>query len=317
MTPRPLRPDRAQSGRRGEVAGTMSGIFLTGACGFVGRRLLPRLGAPGDVTGLAASAAPAPPGTRVITGNLLEPDAWKDALAGCDTIVHLAAVTGKAPAKVHFEVNLRGTETLLEAAAGAGVRRFLFVSTIAVRFDDIRRYPYARAKKQAEQAVRRSGLDHVIVRPTMVFGPGSPVQRGFAALAALPVSPVFDGGRARVQPIDVDDLGDLIADVVRDDPFDGATLEFGGPEVLTANELVGLMRTVAGRGAGGRLKLPTAPLRPILSALERIDPRLAPFTVGQLCTFRFDGVAEPNPYWLKRRADLVTVAAMIAAGATP
>lgn len=291
----------------------MSRFFLTGSGGFVGSRLLERLAAMGDVVCLDASGTPDARGARTITGNLLKPDDWRGALAGCDTVVHLAAVTGKAPAKVHFDVNLRGTEALLDAATAAGVRRFLFVSSIAVRFDDIRHYPYALAKQRAEAAVRGSGLGHVIVRPTMVFGPGSPVQKGFAALAGLPISPVFDGGRARVQPIDVDDLAGLIADVVRTDPFEGATLEFGGPDVLTANELVGLLRKAAGRGAGGRLSVPTAPLRPLLSLLERIDPRLAPFTVGQLCTFRFDGVAEPNPYWLERSAELVTVPAMLAA----
>jgi len=289
--------------------------FLTGAGGFVGRSLLPRLAALGDVVGLDSGTGPPLDGVDTVRGDLLEPDAWRDALAGCDTVVHLAAVTGKAPAKTHFDVNLHGTERLLAAAATAGVRRFLFVSTIAVRFADIRNYPYALAKKRAEEAVRGSGLGHAIVRPTMVFGAGSPVQKGFAALAKLPVSPVFDGGRARVQPIDVEDLAGLIADVVRTDPFAGATLEFGGPDILTANELVGLMRATAGRGRGGRLALPTAPIRPLLSLLERIDPRLAPFTVGQLCTFRFDGVAEPNPYWLERSADLATVSAMVAAGA--
>jgi NADH dehydrogenase len=293
----------------------MSRIFLTGSGGFVGGRLLDRLAAMGDVVCLDVTAGPKPDGVTTITGDLREPDAWRGALAGCDTVVHLAAVTGKAPAKRHFDVNLYGTAALLDAAAAAGVRRFLFVSTIAVRFADIRRYPYARAKKQAEEAVRRSGLGHVIVRPTMVFGAGSPVQSGLAALARLPVSPVFDGGRARVQPIAVDDLVQLISDVVRTDAFDGATLEFGGPDILTANELVGLMRSAAGRRPGGRLSVPTAPLRPLLAALESLDPRLAPFTVGQLCTFRFDGVAEPNPYWLERSAELTTVAAMVAAGA--
>ena len=293
----------------------MSRIFLTGSGGFVGRRLVERLAALGDVVCLDVTAGPKPAGVTSVTGDLRRPDAWRAALADCDTVVHLAAVTGKASARRHFDVNLHGTESLLDAAAAAGVRRFLFVSTIAVRFPDIRRYPYARAKKQAEAAVRGSGLAHVVVRPTMVFGAGSPVQSGFRALAGLPVSPVFDGGRARVQPIDVADLVALLTDVVRTDPFEGATLEFGGPDILTANELVGLMRSAAGHGSGGRLSVPTAALRPLLAGLERIDPRLPPFTVGQLCTFRFDGVAEPNPYWLERSAELKTVAAMLANGA--
>jgi NADH dehydrogenase len=289
----------------------MSRIFLTGSGGFIGRRLLERLAVAGDVVCLQHTARPLPAGVTGCRGDLREPGAWRDALAGCGTVVHLAAVTGKAPAVRYEDVIVRGTESLLEAARAAGARRFLYVSTIAVRFSDIRRYPYARAKVRAEEAVRASGLAHVIVRPTLVFGAGSPGQAGLESLARLPVAPLFDGGRARVQPIDVADLADLAGDVLREDPFDGATLEFGGPEVLTVADLIARMRAAAGRGAGPALTVPTAPLRPILTLLERIGPRLAPITVGQLGTFRFDGVAEPNPYWQARRARLRTVASML------
>lgn len=293
----------------------MSRIFLTGSGGFIGRRLLEQLAVAGDVVCLQRTARPLPPGVTACRGDLREPGAWRDALAGCGTVVHLAAVTGKAPASHYLDVIGRGTESLLDAARAAGVSRFLHVSTIAVRFSDIRRYPYARAKVQAEEAVRESGLPYAIVRPTLVFGAGSAVQAGFESLARLPVTPLFDGGRARVQPIDVADLADLTGDVLRDDPFDGATLEFGGPEVLTVADLIARMRAAAGHGAGPALTVPTAPLRPVLSLLERIDPRLAPITVGQLGTFRFDGIAEPNAYWQARRARLRPVASMLEAGA--
>jgi NADH dehydrogenase len=292
----------------------MSRIFLTGADGFVGRRLVERFQG-GELVSLQQTDRPPAAGASIVRADLRNPAAWRASLAGCDTVVHLASVTGKAPASLYFDTNLRGTEALLEAARSAGVRRFLFVSSIAVRFDDIRQYPYARSKLQAEAAVRAAGLPYVIVRPTMVFGPGSPVQAGFESLARLPVSPVFDGGRARVQPIHVEDLADLIADGVRDDAFTGATLEFGGPEVVTVSALIERMRSLAGRAAGRLLSVPTAPLRPLLALLERIDYRLAPITAGQLCTFRFDGAAEPNGYWEARRAGLRSLAAMLEGGA--
>lgn len=289
----------------------MSRIFITGSGGFVGRRLLPRLAGHDLVCLLQAEEESLPEGPTVWRGDLRRPEDWQRGLEGCDTVVHLASVTGKAPANAYFEVNLRGTEALLNAALDAGISRFLFISSIAVRFDDIRQYPYARSKRDAEAAVRESGIGHVIVRPTMVFGPGSPIQSALRSLAGLPASPVFDGGRARVQPIHVEDLADLLADVLEADPFAGTVLEFGGPAALSMTSLIARMRSAAGRSPGLRLHLPTAPLRPLLSLLERIDHRLAPFTVGQLASFRFDGVAAPNAYWENRRPVLRSVAGML------
>lgn len=295
----------------------MGRIFVTGGGGFVGRGLLDRLSAAGDVISLQRTDAPLPPGVTGCRGDLREPGPWRAHLEGCDTVVHLASVTGKAPARDYAEVIGHGTKALLDAAREAGVRRILHVSTIAVRFADIRHYPYARAKLRAEQAVRASGLGHVIVRPTMVFGRGSPVQAGLESLARLPVTPVFDGGRARVQPIDVADLTSLFLEVLAADPFAGAILEVGGPEVLSVRDLLARMRGAAGRRAGPMLSVPTAPLRPLLALLERIDHRLAPITVGQLGSFRFDGVAEPNALTLARQPGMRTITAMLETGAGP
>ena len=94
-----------------------------------------------------------------MTGDLSAPDVWTARLAGCETVLHLAAVTGKARTADFHAINAEGTRVLLERARAAGVSRFIFVSSIAAGFADQRHYPYAVSKVEAEQAVLASGLD--------------------------------------------------------------------------------------------------------------------------------------------------------------
>ena len=152
-------------------------LFLTGATGFIGRRLLPALDAErvGPVHCLVRGPVKLAAGAHLVTGDLLDPSSYAAALAECDTVVHLAALTGKASFKEHRRVNVKGTAALLEACREVGVKRFIHVSTIAVTYPDQDVYAYAQTKTEAEELVRVSRLDFAIVRPTIVLGPGSPL----------------------------------------------------------------------------------------------------------------------------------------------
>ena len=167
-------------------------IFLTGGAGFLGRRLLSRLTGPGfdRVRCLVRNPesledAPLPDHVEVVEGHLGEPGAWRAALDGVDAVVHLAAVTGKARPSEYFRVNGEGTRVLIETARDAGAARFLLVSSIAVKFTDKQRYFYAQSKRIAEEVVMHADIPWTILRPTMIFGPGSPVLASLARLAAL------------------------------------------------------------------------------------------------------------------------------------
>ena len=272
-------------------------LFLTGARGFLGRHLLPRLTERGiEVTCLVRrDPGPEAAGTRWVVGDLTQPGPWEEALAGVDAVLHTAAATGAAPADVHARVNAEGTASLVRRAAAAGVNRFLFVSTIAVKFKDKHRYPYAQAKERGEAAVRGGGIPWAIVRPTMIFGPGAPVLEGLRRLARLPVVPLFGGARARVQPVDVRDLAAILAAVTEDASFSGQVLEAGGPDVVTVAELLSVLRRLEGRPPR-TLSFPARPVASLLWALERAGLRL-PVTAGQIATFVEDGVAE-GPAWV-------------------
>ncbi|MGH9817368.1 MAG: NAD-dependent epimerase/dehydratase family protein, partial [Candidatus Acidiferrales bacterium] len=303
----------------------MRSTLITGASGFAGRALLRRLGAvtePRTIyclarkqaeAGARAGLRSAVPGDDVtsasvqyVTGDLSEPASYEACLRQVDTVVHLAATTGKAEREEYFRVNAEGTRALVERCRAAGVQRFLHVSTIAVKFPDTRRYYYAQSKQQAEEAVRASGLRWTIVRPTILAGRGSPVLAGMAKLADLPVMPMFGDGRTAIQPVDVDDFAAFLAALVENDAFEGETIECGGADVIAMEDF---MRKLA-RARKGReprvMHVPLGLVIPVLSLLEPVLGTRLPVTVGQLSSFRFDGTAAAHPrakqLWPRRKS---------------
>ena len=296
------------------------GVFVTGAAGFVGRRLTSRLIESGasvaggrrvvalDRSGRLESGE----GLTVVRGELLDPATYRDALRTCDTVVHLAAATGKAPAPEHMRVNVEGTKALLEECRGAGVTNFVFISSIAAAFPDVSGYPYAKAKLEAEQAVRASGLRTAILRPTMILGPGAPLLGPLEKLAGLPVIVVLGSGRTRIQPIHVDDVARAITTVLEKDLLSGESFEIGGSDTVTFEELLqALRRTRTGRGARA-VRVPLALVRPPLRIAEAAGlGQLLPTTAAQLSSFEFDGVAAPNALQAQLAAGLAGISGML------
>jgi nucleoside-diphosphate-sugar epimerase len=168
-------------------------VAVTGATGFIGSRLCDLLVARGVATRAIVRATTSRPGVEQMVAPLTDVPALIQALAGVQSLIHLA---GRAhvlressgdPATAFREVNVDGTRRLVEAAAAAGVRRVIFLSSIgavattaAQPIDDntppAPDTPYGQSKLGAEAVVRatceRSGLGYVILRPPMVFGPG-------------------------------------------------------------------------------------------------------------------------------------------------
>lgn len=296
-------------------------LFVTGAGGFLGSRLLPRLaGGRGEIRCLtrdaARAAGSAPSGVRWIEGDLREPDRYAAALDGVEAIFHLAAATGAATAAEHDAVNLRGTIALLERAPAAGTGRFVFVSSIAAKFARLDRYPYGRSKAAAEDAVRAAGLPFTILRPTLLLGPGSPGLAGLARLALLPVVPLLGGGSGRVQPLDVEDAARLVAAAVHEGGLLGETVELGGPEGLSVAALLRAIRRTVRGSEGLAVPLPLAPLRLLLTALEATGFR-PPVTAGQLASFVEDGTASPHPFTDRHRAGLAPLDASLRRSLAP
>jgi len=287
----------------------MASVFLTGASGFVGSQVCRRLLERGH-RAVALRRARVADETGDVRGDLLEPASYEASVQGVDAVVHLAAITGKAAPSEYARERGRNGGAPGRDPSGRGRpcpvlqhhrgdlsgQAALFLWRVEGR----RRTP-CRGQRAAT----------TVIRPTVVAGVGSPVMTRLFSLAALPVVPAFGGARASVQPILVDDLADFVVEMVESDRFRGEVLELGGPEVLPVREVLDRMHRLQ-RGRRARfLNVPLAFVLPTLALLERLAYPVLPVTVGQLATFRFDGVARPNTLWEGRRARLASVDQMI------
>ena len=274
-------------------------VFVTGGSGFLGRTLLPELRRIDGLEIVALDRSGALAGvehTTVVRGDLLEPDSYRQALGGCDGVLHLAAATGKASPETQLRETAAGTEALVDACLTSGVERLLLVSSIAAAFPDKRGYPYAVAKERAERAVSASGLRYCILRPTIIFGEGSPILASLAKLAMLPLVVVPGAGTARVQPIAAVDVVRAILIILHNDRFESETFEVGGPESLTMEALLQRIRMSRTGKPGRTIHIPLGLIQAPLVVAERIGLRkILPATAGQLLSFKHDGTAASNP----------------------
>jgi NADH dehydrogenase len=297
-------------------------LFITGAGGFLGNLLTAKLDASKYKTIYCLDMKredvrlpePAPENIKVIEGNLLDTSTYEEALKDTDTVIHLAAVTGKVKPKDYFKVNAYGTMLLLDRCKEAGVKNFLFISSIAVSFKNKYRYFYAHSKEQAESYVKTGGLNYTILRPTMIMGKGSPVFKGLAQLTGLPVIPVFGNGKAEIQPIHVEDMAKVIRQVIETSRFHGEVLEIGGPEAISIEEFMKKIARARGKEKPGVFHLPVGLIVFALSILERLVYGLLPLTVGQLASFRNDGTAEENSLTSKMTMLMATIDKIIRSG---
>lgn len=273
-------------------------LFVTGGTGFVGRELLSAL-EPGAYSRVVCLARRRPadsplPQVQWIEGDLLQAGSYREALAGCTAVLHLAAATGKSTEAEFHRVNVEGTRALLSSCTNG--QKFLYVSTIAARFRDQKHYYYAQSKAAAERLVASSGLPFTIVRPTIILGKGAPIVQALGGLAKAPVIPLFGDGKAVVQPVAAGDLIRAFACILETDRFRNEILELGGPERLSMEDLLQRMRRIAKGSNGAVLHLPVGPIRGVLAALEGVLGSKLPVTAGQLASFINDGAAEPNAF---------------------
>lgn len=253
----------------------LSSILVTGASGFVGRPLCTELAKRGErVVSAVRSRGAAPPAADVerVVGDLAELPDLRDALAGIDCVVHLAARThvmrdrDPDPESAYWRANALATRHLAEQAAGAGVRRFVLLSSIKVNGESTVGRPfretdppapkdaYGRSKHAAETALLElaasSGLEAVVIRPPLVYGPG--VKANFRTLMSaiasglpLPLASV-DNRRSLVG---IWNLCDLIATCIAHPDAVGEIFLISDGEDLSTPDLARALGRSLGRPA--------------------------------------------------------------------
>jgi NADH dehydrogenase len=140
-----------------------------------------------------------------------------------------------------------GTRNVVAAAQEAGARRFVLASALGLDEHSKDAVPYFGAKWEMERVVRESGLEHVVFRPSFVFGRDGGVLPTFIRLARLaPVTPIIGSGKRRLQPIWVENLAEYYALAADEQATTKGTFELGGPEAVTWNEFWERLKRVLG-----------------------------------------------------------------------
>lgn len=251
-------------------------VFLTGASGFVGSAVLRRLQTEGrGVIAAVRQASAALPATvqAVLFEAFEQENDWTPVLAECDVVVHCAARvhvmndTESDPLTAFRKVNVQGTLALASQAIAAGVKRFVFISSIKVNgestvpgkpytADDLPQPqdPYSISKMEAEAALRelaqQSDLEVVIIRPVLVYGPG--VKANFLSMmrwlnrgVPLPLGAI-DNRRSLVA---LDNLVDLVVTCIDHPAASNQTFLVSDGEDLSTTELLRRMAQALGKTA--------------------------------------------------------------------
>ena len=261
-------------------------ILVTGATGFVGRALLPRLAEAGlELRCLVRPSRRSPRLPRgipvqVSIASLADARGLRAALVGVDTLIHLAGAEWHGRRGDVFAVDAAGTRALVEAAREAGVGRIVYLSHLGA--DRASAYPVLKAKGIAEEFIRQSGLTYTIVRSTLLYGAEDVFLNVVAALVKLgPGLFLMPGdGRISLQPLWVEDLVTCLEWSLSDLTSLNQTIALGGPEFITFGQMVQTVMEVLGVR---RLVIPVRP--PFLRAgawlMEQILPR-SPLTTRWL-----------------------------------
>jgi len=204
-------------------------ILVTGATGFIGRRLLDALEGVGPLRAFLLPGDELEGDVEIFRGDVRDRDAVVRACRDVDVVYHLAEQSGDwGKDEAYWTINVEGTRNVLTAAVAAGCRRVVFVSSIIVYgsqlhtsecAEDIERgealSPYGRSKAAADalarEVQRRGDIEVVVVRPGNVFGPGSsPWVLDLARVLRKGQAPLIDGGQGDAALAYVDNVVDVL-----------------------------------------------------------------------------------------------------------
>jgi uncharacterized protein YbjT (DUF2867 family) len=247
-------------------------VLITGGTGFVGPHVVRAVADRGhDLKLLVRDSTRSRdlPGQPVV-GEMTNTVSLQHAVEGVDAVVHLVAIR-QGREEQFKRVMEQGTRDLVSAAKDAGVKRFVLMSALGTGEDSKDLVAYYHGKWEMEQAVKNSGLEHVIFRPSFVFGRDGGILPTFRKLAKLtPVTPIIGSGEQRIQPIWVDDVAAYFAAALDKPETINRTFELGGPDIVSWNEFWQQLRTALGIRRRPSLHVPIGLMRVNALVTERL-----------------------------------------------
>ncbi|HEY8759581.1 MAG TPA: NAD(P)H-binding protein [Candidatus Dormibacteraeota bacterium] len=276
-------------------------ILVLGATGFFGRAVAHGvLDAGYQLRVLARNAATAAAfrvrGAEVLAGDATDPAALARACGGCAAVISLVAVTRNRP-QTYLDVNVEAPRLLGEAAKAAGVTKVVFISSIGAQPDA--RFKYLASRWAGEQALQRTGIPSTILRFSYILGEDGGIVGDFQRRAEFgPVVVIPGNGLQHSQPIIREDAARCVIEAISRVDLYGQTVELGGPEILTYQQLFDFF--AAARGITKRqVKVPVPLLEPLAAILGAAMPD--PIITGdELSTLGLENIAQSLDAVLQR-----------------
>lgn len=226
-------------------------ILVVGATGFLGSEICRRLiEGHKSVTGLIRSSsdpertrALSQLGVQLIEGDLKDRPSLDRACAGASTVISTAtSARSRQPADSIEATDARGQINLVEAARAAGVTRFIYISYSGqIGVDD----PLTRAKRAVEQALKTSGIEYTILRPSYFmefwFSPMIGFDHANAKVA------IYGTGQNKISWVSLGDIAQFAAACVNNPAAGNAVIELGGPQALSPLEVVRIFEKASGK----------------------------------------------------------------------
>jgi len=231
-------------------------VFLTGGTGYVGSRILQDLLSEGhQVSALVRPGSESklpvdPQKMTVVHGEILDKSSFSDALGECEAIIHLIGIIREFPGKgITFEkFHLEATQNILAAAKEHHISRYIHMSALGARKDSAS--GYFSTKARAEEFVTSSGLDYTIFKPSIIFGANDDFINYFAGIMkTFHVIPIIGKGTYRMQPIAVQDIGELFVQSLTTPASIGKTYEVAGPDRYEYKEMMQVVKRMIGTWA--------------------------------------------------------------------
>ncbi|MEO5816504.1 MAG: NAD-dependent epimerase/dehydratase family protein [Gemmatimonadaceae bacterium] len=227
-------------------------ILVTGGTGVVGTGTVTELLRRGHTVVLVSrhatdDARQWPDGVIARVCDVTNPTGLRGAADGCDAVLHMAGIVEEAPPETTFDkINVEGTKHILAEAKRAGVKRFVFVSSLGA---DRGESGYHRSKRAAEEIVRDFDGAWTICRPGNVYGPGDAQISMLLRMVrgASPIVPKIGEGDQPFQPIWWEDAAFALAEVVERDDLAGRELDVAGDEQTSQNDLLDRFNAITGR----------------------------------------------------------------------
>jgi len=218
---------------------TTSTVLITGASSEMGSILLRQLlkNFRLKIRAMVHRSLVNVPGCEIRQGNLKNKGLLVQALSGVDIVVHMAALTKSARESDYFEINVSGTNNLIEACLESGVKKIIYISSTAASLNG---GGYSRSKQEAEKSIKKSGMKWLILRPSEVYGQraGDSINQLISWIQRYIFVPVVGARNCKLSPVFIDDVVSAIAVSIDNQELENLTIVLAGPEELTYEALV-------------------------------------------------------------------------------